>query len=74
MKTQPGSTVLDPVCGTGTTLIAAMKLGCSKAVGIELDPVRAKLARDRCKYYATKGYDVTEQPQSATAASGKGSK
>lgn len=35
---RPGQTVLDPFCGTGTTLIEAKKLGLN-AVGIEAIPV-----------------------------------
>jgi len=32
-----GDTVLDPFCGTGTTMIAAMKAGRS-SIGVEIDP------------------------------------
>jgi len=34
----PGDTVLDPFCGSGTTLIEARKLGCS-VIGIDNNPV-----------------------------------
>ncbi|HYP41336.1 MAG TPA: DNA methyltransferase, partial [Chloroflexia bacterium] len=33
----PGGTVLDPFCGTGTTLLAARMKGCN-ALGIEVNP------------------------------------
>lgn len=36
--TKPGDVVLDPMCGSGTTLLAAVKLG-RKAIGIDIDPV-----------------------------------
>ena len=34
---KPGAVVLDPFCGAGTTLVAAVEEGCT-ALGIELDP------------------------------------
>ncbi len=37
-KAQPGQTMLDPFCGTGTTLIEAKKKGLH-AVGVEANPV-----------------------------------
>lgn len=44
--TKPGEIILDPYAGTGTTLLAAQNLG-RLAVGVELDPGRAELARQR---------------------------
>jgi DNA modification methylase len=44
--TSPGALVLDPFAGSGTTLLAARQCGRS-AVGIELDPRYASLARRR---------------------------
>jgi DNA modification methylase len=44
--TVPGDTVLDPMAGTGSTLIAA--LACSRnAIGIDLNPQFATVARER---------------------------
>jgi len=44
--TQPGYTILDPFCGSGTTGIAALKLG-RKFLGIEKEEDRAMIARKR---------------------------
>ncbi len=41
--TQPGDTVLDPMCGIGTTLVEAVHLG-RDAVGVEYEPAWADLA------------------------------
>jgi modification methylase len=41
-----GDTVLDPFCGSGTTMAAAMKCG-RNSIGIELDPEYCKLAIKR---------------------------
>lgn len=41
-----GDTVLDPFCGTGTTMVAAMK--CDRnSMGIEIDPVYCRMAIKR---------------------------
>jgi DNA modification methylase len=42
-----GDTVLDPFLGSGTTAAVALELGRS-AIGIELNPSYAQMARDRC--------------------------
>lgn len=41
-----GDTVLDPFCGTGTTMLAALKHG-RNSLGVELDPAYCKLAASR---------------------------
>ena len=46
MSTDEGDTVLDPFLGTGTTAIAAKRLG-RHYVGLELDEVYATIARDK---------------------------
>lgn len=40
--------VLDPFCGTGTTMLVAYQLG-RKSVGIDISPDYLKMARDRCR-------------------------
>jgi hypothetical protein len=44
--TQPGELVVDPMCGSGTTCLAALQLK-RRTLGIEIDPVRAAVARAR---------------------------
>jgi len=41
-----GDTVIDPFCGTGTTMVAAMKTD-RNSIGIEIDPDYFKLAENR---------------------------
>jgi site-specific DNA-methyltransferase (adenine-specific) len=41
-----GDTVLDPFCGTATTMLAAMKTG-RHSVGVEIDPAYCELAMQR---------------------------
>ena len=43
---RPGDTVLDPFCGSGSTLLAARELGRAY-IGIELDAVHFRTAADR---------------------------
>jgi site-specific DNA-methyltransferase (adenine-specific) len=42
----PGSRVLDPMCGSGTTIVAAAKHG-RIAIGIDLSPVACRIAKQR---------------------------
>ncbi len=43
-----GDTVLDPFCGTGTTMLAAMKCG-RNSIGIEIDKEYCQMALNRLK-------------------------
>jgi DNA modification methylase len=54
LVTRPGELVLDPFCGSGSGVEAALAEGRS-AVGIELDPVHASIARGRFVVPATPG-------------------
>ncbi len=47
---QPGDRVLDPMAGSGTTLLACEMLG-RNSVGIELNPAFVKLSRERLEAY-----------------------
>lgn len=44
--TDPDELILDPFCGSGTTGVAALRLG-RRFIGIELDPKYATIARER---------------------------
>ena len=46
--TEPGDRVLDPMCGSGTTLLAAQQLG-RQWLGIDLNPEALQLAAERLK-------------------------
>lgn len=45
--TNPGDLVVDPFCGSGTTGVAALRLG-RRFLGIEIDPAFAATASERC--------------------------
>ena len=47
-----GDTVLDPFCGTGTTMLAAMKTG-RNSIGVEIDPRYCEMALHRLRSQAT---------------------
>jgi site-specific DNA-methyltransferase (adenine-specific) len=46
LTTTPGQIVLDPFCGSGTTLVAAHQLD-RQYIGFELDPTYAQIAQQR---------------------------
>ena len=52
MSTDEGDTVLDPFLGTGTTAVAAKRLG-RHFVGFELDEVYATIAHEKVKQHAS---------------------
>lgn len=43
-----GDTVVDPFCGTGTTMLAAMKSG-RNSIGVEIEPKYARMAESRLR-------------------------
>jgi DNA modification methylase len=54
-----GGVVLDPFCGTGTTLSVANALG-RQAIGIDLDPDNLPLIRERCDAVALEAWNAGE--------------
>lgn len=52
--TEPGDLVFDPMCGAGTTLIEALRLG-RHAVGVDVEPEWASLARANIAHLRTRG-------------------
>ncbi len=45
----PDGIVLDPFCGTGTTMLVACKLG-RKSVGVDISEEYVKMAGERCRF------------------------
>ncbi len=40
--------ILDPTCGSGTALEAAIFLGCKRAIGFDLNPAHVAITNSRC--------------------------
>ncbi len=62
MTTRPGDLVLDPFCGSGTTLVAALAAG-RRALGVDVAPEAVELARRRVEAMASSasaGREVVE--------------
>ncbi|HYE92107.1 MAG TPA: site-specific DNA-methyltransferase [Terriglobales bacterium] len=49
IETSGQDIVLDPFCGSGTTLQAAKNLGCAEAIGIEIEPRYCEIAVKRLR-------------------------
>ena len=54
----PGDLILDPMCGIGTTLVEAIHTG-RQAVGVELEPRWAKLARANIEHAHNQGANTS---------------
>jgi site-specific DNA-methyltransferase (adenine-specific) len=49
-----GDTILDPFCGSGTTMIAAMRAG-RNSIGVEIEPEYCRMA---ARYLKTENTDL----------------
>ena len=43
----PDYKIIDPFCGSGSTIVGAFRAGCSEAIGIELNKETYELAKQR---------------------------
>ena len=57
--TPPGGIVLDPYCGSGSTLCAAVLEGVT-SVGIELTPEYIPIIEGRVAYWAAQGAEADD--------------
>jgi site-specific DNA-methyltransferase (adenine-specific) len=64
---RPGARVLDPFCGTGTTLLAAALEG-GVGTGIEVDPAYVAIARARLAEQASAAVQPAGEPPAPEAA------
>jgi site-specific DNA-methyltransferase (adenine-specific) len=55
----PGFVVCDPFCGSGSSGVAALRLGCD-FVGADIDPRAVELSRNRLSTLLTTGRDPLE--------------
>jgi DNA modification methylase len=55
--TKPGDSVVDPFCGSGTTLVACLAHG-RKAVGADIDILAGMLSQAKCTPYSAERYDT----------------
>ena len=59
MAEHPGASVLDVGTGTGVLAIAAKKLGASRVVGVDNDPVSVPLAQENAKLNGVEDIDLS---------------
>lgn len=62
---RPGDTLLDPFCGSGTTLVEALAAG-RNAIGTDVDPLAVFVAGAKIKHYDLDAIDATVSSLSAT--------
>ena len=62
LSSDPGDIVLDPMCGCGTTIVAAHKLK-RKWIGIDVSPTACKLMSDRMRKLGVHGVTMEGLPK-----------
>ena len=67
----PGQPVIDLGCGSGILSIAAIKLGSSKALAVDIDPESVKAARENAVINAVEAHIEVGQGSVAEVAQGK---
>ena len=60
ISTNPGNLILDPLCGSGTALVAAVNLD-RNYLGIDINSEACKLARQRIQYAKRRSYVKLEK-------------
>jgi ribosomal protein L11 methyltransferase len=63
----PGASVLDVGTGTGVLAIAARRLGASRTVATDIDPVAVRIARETARSNRVDGIDFGTRPVGAVA-------
>jgi methylase of polypeptide subunit release factors len=66
--TKPGDSVLDPFCGSGTTLVACLAHG-RKAIGTDIDVLAGMLTQVKCQPYPAERYQAWREQFAARLAS-----
>jgi site-specific DNA-methyltransferase (adenine-specific) len=56
---EPGFTVCDPFCGSGSSAVAAVRFGCD-FIGADIDPRAVEISRDRLARLVATGQDPLE--------------
>lgn len=64
-RAEPGSVILDPMCGSGTTPVEALLRGC-RAVAIDLNPLSLLITRAKCDILSTPPDQLMAEYQSLT--------
>lgn len=54
MLTDEHTEILDPTCGSGTALEAALRLGAARALGLDVLPAHVERTEQRCQAVATR--------------------
>lgn len=61
-EVKPGATVLDPMCGSGTTLVEARLADC-RAVGCDINPLSVFVSRAKCSILSVSPSDLLAEAE-----------